>query len=107
MLTKELDAARLNLFAQARQFLPSYLVFASRRVQESILQQLLAPQIGRLARNKQARADERHLALYLQRVAGKNDSLSEFGPEGWGIIDSTIPALVLHPGAGSAGVKHF
>ena len=58
-------------------------------------------------RNKQARADERHLALYLQRIAGKNDSLSEFGPEAWGRVDSTIEGLQLAPQAGVARRETF
>src|SRR6185436_18111954 len=37
-------------------------------------------------RKKEQRARERHLLLYLQRVCAKNDSLSEFGPQGWGVI---------------------
>ena len=58
-------------------------------------------------RNKQARAGERHLALYLQRIAGKNDSLSEFGPEAWGRVDSTIEGLQLAPQPGVARRETF
>jgi hypothetical protein len=42
-------------------------------------------------RKKRERKSERHLLLYLQRICAKNDTVSEFGPGGWGITE---------PGAG-------
>ena len=59
-----------------------------------------------LRAGKQDRAHERHLLLYLQRVCAKNDSLSEFGPEGWGTIEGE-PRLKLAPQPGIAERETF
>src|SRR4030095_7147788 len=77
--------------------LPSYLVFAAAGVRTRVTKQLSCFVMPLPRRNKQARADERHLALYLQRIAGKNDSLSEFGPEAGGTVDSPIEGWQLAP----------
>ena len=106
-LVRELAGARASLFAAARRYLPSYLVFAAQGVRERVVRQLASAAIALPPRNKQARADERHLVLYLQRVAGKNDSLSEFGPEGWGTIASGDALLRLDPRAGIARRETF
>lgn len=100
-LSTELPVVRTALLAAARKFLPPYLVFASPGVRDRVISQLFAPSNPALiTRNKQARADERHLLLYLQRVSAKNDSLSEFGPEGWGTGNGKIAALKLDPQPG-------
>src|SRR4030095_14799364 len=98
----DLDLARQLLFAETRRVLPSYLVFAAAGVRTRVTKQLSCFVMPLHRRNKQARADERHLALYLQRIAGKNDSLSEFGPEAWGTVDSTIEGVQLAPQRGLA-----
>ena len=99
-LVWDLDLARQLLFAETGRALPSYLVFAAEGVRTRVTKQLSGFVMPLPRRNKQARADERHLALYLQRIAGKNDSLSEFGPEAWGRVDSTVEGLQLAPQAG-------
>ena len=48
-------------------------------------------------RNNRAAGRERHLLLYLQRVAAKNDTFSEFGPSAWGRVQKTN-ALDFSPG---------
>jgi hypothetical protein len=107
LLPSELGAARESLFAAARKFLPLYLVFAAEGVRERVLKQLVSDASWLPPRNKQARADERHLVLYLQRISGKNDSLSEFGPQGWGMVVSGIASLKFGPRAGIARRETF
>lgn len=106
-LARELAGARASLFAAARRYLPSYLVFAAEGVRERVVRQLASAAVAPPPRNKQGRANERHLVLYLQRVAGKNDSLSEFGPQGWGTIKPGKSPLELDPQAGIARRETF
>ena len=58
-------------------------------------------------RKKILRARERHLLLYLQRICGKNDTLSEFGPESWGTVDPATEGVKFDPQPGSRDAKHF
>jgi hypothetical protein len=99
-LSHDLPLARAALAQAARSFLPRYLVFTDRelrqRLEKEYTESALPP------RNKQARAHERHLLLYVQRVCAKNDSLSEFGPEGWGTIRAEEGFLQLAPRPGLA-----
>ena len=106
-LAVELGSARAALLAAARRYLSSYLIFAGEGVRERVVRQLASAPVALPPRNKQARANERHLVLYLQRVAGKNDSLSEFGPEGWGTIEPGNSPLELDPQAGIARRETF
>jgi hypothetical protein len=103
-LARELDSARQALMTSARQFLPRYLVFAASGVRDLVADVAAGPLP---ARNKSLRARERHLLLYLQRICGKNDTLSEFGPEGWGTVDSRLKSLQLAPQAGIARREVF
>lgn len=106
-LQSELPVAREALFATARRFLPSYLVFAAPGVRDQVIRQLTHTGGPLQPRNKQARADERHWLLYLQRICAKNDSLSEFGPEGWGTSDRETADLKSDPDPGIAGRETF
>jgi len=106
-LQDELRPARAFLLEAARTVLPRYLLFASAGVRERLTKQFSAVPGPLPPRNKKARANERHLLLYLQRVCGKNDSLSEFGPEGWGIIEGTGRTLILAPQPGIAKRETF
>lgn len=107
VLEQELPTARQALLAAARTFLPRYLVFLGSGLRDRLLKQfshvlqILPP------RRKDDRAHERHLLLYLQRVCAKNDSLSEFGPAGWGTISEEVEALELHPRPGIAQRETF
>lgn len=76
-LAQETESARKELYAGAQKFLPDYLVFASADARR-LLQ--AAPE----NRNSRVRERERHLLLYLQRVAAKNDTFGRFGPSSWG-----------------------
>ena len=102
-LEKELDSARRMLLRAARQFLPAYLVFAAGGIRD-----LLGSAPAELPpRKKNLRARERHLLLYLQRLCGKNDTLSEFGPHGWGTIDPATVSLSFSPEPGIARREVF
>lgn len=105
-LQRELGLARKNLLEAARTILPPYLVFTSEALRERLAKQ--TADSGRLPpRNKSARAHERHLLLYLQRVAAKNDSLSAFGPEGWGTIAGKPTTVALSPQPGITARETF
>jgi hypothetical protein len=105
-LQRELAAARTHLLEAARAVLPPYLVFTAEGLRERLAKQL-ADSGALPPRNKSARAHERHLLLYLQRVAAKNDSLSAFGPEGWGTIGGAPGSLTLSPRPGIAARETF
>ena len=107
VIKNDLSAARDYLFEASRKFLPAYLVFAAGGVRERVIHQLSGAPRSTPPRNKQARADERHLLLYLQRVAAKTDSLSEFGPEGWGVVDGETEAVASAPDPGIARRETF
>jgi hypothetical protein len=97
LLHETLESARDALLQSARIILPDYLVFAAEGVRD-VATGLLATrgEIRPFApRTKKARARERHLLLYLQRVCAKNDTLSSFGPGGWGKTEQGIGHLRL------------
>jgi hypothetical protein len=105
-LQAELTSARKSLLEAARTVLPPYLVFTSEGLRERLAKQS-ADTGTLLPRNKAARAHERHLLLYLQRVAAKNDSLSAFGPEGWGITVRDGRSVTIVPRPGIAARETF
>jgi hypothetical protein len=105
-LQRDLAAARSSLLESARTVLPPYLVFTAEGLRERLAKQL-ADSGALPPRNKSSRAHERHLLLYLQRVAAKNDSLSAFGPEGWGTIGGAPGSLTLSPQPGVAARETF
>lgn len=107
IMASEIQLAREALFAASRKFLKAYLVFAAPGVRERIIRQLSTAASATSPRNKQARADERHLLLYLQRLAAKNDSLSEFGPEGWGRSEGGNAKFTFSPEPGIARRETF
>jgi hypothetical protein len=102
-LEGELDSVRASLIEAARRILPSYFVFGSADARNllSHLSETMEP------RNNRARGREQHLLLYLQRVATKNDTFSEFGPSGWGKVDHGISGVALAPAAGIAAREIF
>ena len=95
-LAREVASSREVLLESARTVLPPYLVFVDAALRERLIAQSAATDTPG-TRNKQARAHERHLLLYLQRVAGKNDSLSAFGPAGWGTVSEGERVLRFAP----------
>jgi hypothetical protein len=104
-LQSELDQARVLLLRSAAKILPAYLVFAAAGMRDRLIREFSCAVPP--PRNKQARAHERHLLLYLQRVCAKNDSLSAFGPEGWGRIEDVQSQLKLAPKVGIAKREVF
>lgn len=106
-LQRELALARTALLEAAGTVLPPYLVFTAGDLRERLARQTSGAAGCLPPRNKQARAHERHLLLYLQRVCAKNDSLSAFGPEGWGTIAGEPRALRLEPQPGIAARETF
>ncbi len=84
-LKEELTNARMALLRAAKEKLPQYFVFSSGEVQNLLRG---AEQESLPARNNRAAGRERHLLLYLQRIAAKNDTFSEFGPSSWGTAQS-------------------
>ena len=110
-LERELESARAALFQSARTFLPRLLIFNVGGVRELLINLLAidanADKAALPRRNARAGDRERHLLLYLQRVATKNDTFSEFGPSGWGKIDNDILGVALKPVAGIAAREAF
>ncbi|CAN5503429.1 hypothetical protein BH18VER1_BH18VER1_15880 [soil metagenome] len=106
-LESELATTRAALLEAARTVLPPYLVFVADELRDRLLKQTLALDGELPPRNKQARAHERHLLLYLQRVCAKNDSLSAFGPEGWGTVNRQTQGVTLRPQSGIAERETF
>jgi hypothetical protein len=109
-LQRELELARVALWQATRTLSSRYLVFGGAGVRE-VLAGLLTKGAheGRPLppRKKRDRARERHLLLYLQRICAKNDTLSEFGPGGWGTITRQAEALRLAPEPGIAKRETF
>ena len=81
-LENDVDHSRRLLFEVSRQLLPPYLLFGSGQTHH--LLDLTSAEAEPATRNSRARERERHLLLYLQRIAAKNDTFSEFGPSAWG-----------------------
>jgi hypothetical protein len=100
VLEKELGVARAALWEASRKSLPRLLVFSPGSIRE-LMSELLRPpdrDTGALPRrSSRVGGRERHLLLYVQRIASKNDAFSEFGPTGWGKSDQSTPAINLEP----------
>ena len=100
IVQQELTVARQALRECAQVFLPSYLVFVGPGLRERLVKQIAHAGGALPPRRKEDRSHERHVLLYLQRVCAKNDSLSEFGPGGWGVIGGENRGLELAPEPG-------
>jgi hypothetical protein len=106
-LERELETARRTLHAAAREILPRYLIFSAEGIRERMATLLEAKSDSLPARNSRARERGRHLLLYLQRIAAKNDTFSEFGPLGWGTISKQSRGVAFSPEAGIAAREAF
>lgn len=91
---EELVAAARGLHRAAREFMPDYAVFMSAAV-ETLAFEGDAPLPDGWDRQR-----DRHLLLYAQRLATKNETLSRFGPSGWGRVERSAKGLRLEPGPG-------
>jgi len=97
-LKEELSRARRALLQTSQRILPRYFVFGSGQVHH-----LIDRSGGELSpRNSRIRERERHLLLYLQRIAAKNDTFGEFGPSAWGLARQSGSALNFEPRPGIA-----
>lgn len=103
-LAQEVDRARRLLLQSSCDYLPAYLVFAAGGLRDFLQRR---PDGPLPPRNKSARARERHLLLYLQRICGKNDTLSEFGPHAWGRVERNTREIKLKPNPGIARREVF
>jgi len=90
------DQARDGRFREA-------LVWQNRRALRGGVDALLRQPPG--AGNSQTRQNEELVARYLQRYAVKNDSVSFFGPIGWGTLAAEGPALEVRPGPALVGER--
>lgn len=106
-LVRELDDARDVLLQTAQKILPRYLMFGAAGANELLTETLPSEKASLGQRNKRARERERHLLLYLQRIAAKNDTFSEFGPSGWGRSSGAVSAVALQPEPGTARREVF
>jgi hypothetical protein len=109
-LEEELTAARASLLHWSRTKLPRYLVFATdsaRKLCSESISKHSPDAATPPKRNSPARKRERHLLLYLQRICTKNDTFSEFGPVGWGVVESSGCALKLVPRPGIAARESY
>jgi len=98
-LVHELNSARAALLESARKILPPYLIFGAEHVRELVPKLLTMTPVtleNLSPRKKILRARERHLLLFLQRIAAKNDTLSEFGPASWGSVAPPINGLAIY-----------
>lgn len=95
-LATELTRARSVLLELSQRILPAYLVFGS-----GAMHHLLEHSAHELLhRNSRVRERERHVLLYFQRLAAKNDTFSAFGPSAWGSVrpgDSAV-SFEIRPG---------
>jgi len=110
VLERELDAVRTALLESAQNLLPGHLIFGVGGVRELLANLLAARANGKTAltrRNARAGDRERHMLLYLQRIAAKNDTFSEFGPTGWGKIDQQLAGITFGPRPGVAAREVF
>jgi hypothetical protein len=108
-LSAEVGAARTALLEASRTFLVPYLLFGAEGVRGLLVDQLAeqASQASLPMRNNSARKVEQSLLLYLQRVATKNDTFSEFGPSSWGRVDPAGLGVQLEPDTGIAAREVF
>ncbi|MEJ7596927.1 MAG: lantibiotic dehydratase [Kofleriaceae bacterium] len=94
LIEREYGRIHEELKRSALQELPDFLVIESED---------FASELDRLAHEppgdhtRKDRQRDRTLALYLQRVCAKNDTISRFGPAAWGTIGPG-DGLVLRPG---------
>jgi hypothetical protein len=92
-LGREVDEARTRLVQTSWAILPGYLVFGSGEVQNLFSGEISTTGETLRPRNNRAAQRERHQLLYLQRIAAKNDTFSEYGPSSWGTIDHEIHGI--------------
>lgn len=108
-LEGELSVARAALWEASRKLLPRLLVFGLGGVRELMSELLASDADSRVLPRRKSRVAERerHLLLYLQRISGKNDAFSEFGPTSWGKIDKQVSGVKFDIQPGIAARETF
>ena len=87
-----------ELIGAARRELPDFLVFESDAMAIEIERLASAVGDGATEHLSRDRQKYRSLALYLQRVCAKNDTVSRFGPASWGtVVPGTGARIDLEP----------
>lgn len=109
-MASETAAARKALHDETLKYLPAFSVFGSTEAASTNLVEGMSeegePVSGATAATTSTTSDERkrdrHRLLYLQRVAGKNDTISEWGPTSWGWVDGAVKGARLDAKPGMA-----
>jgi hypothetical protein len=99
-IERELYHARSHLVKSARTILPRYLLFSgagARALSAHLQSELVAHATISPRRNSRAGDRERHILLYLQRTAAKNDTFGEFGPSSWGKVSNGTSGITFAP----------
>ena len=107
ILERELALARSHLLENCDRLLPPYFVFTAAEVRNLSSAPRPEQNDQLTTRNSWARKRERHLLLYLQRIATKNDTFSEFGPTAWGSLVKESAALTFRPRPGISNRETF
>src|SRR4051812_48563390 len=94
VLEGELLKARKALLDSSAHYLSRYVIFASPMVR-FVLAKAIGGEIR--TRDRDARKAEQTLLMYLQRIATKNDTFSEFGPSTWGRVTRQEEPLQTNP----------
>ena len=96
----EFAQTRRSLLQSSKTELAPYLVFGAGEFRDRLSEIANVEADRELPpRNTRARERERHLLLYLQRICGKNDTFSRFGPSAWGKISGDEKGLAFLPDA--------
>lgn len=98
-LDREVAAARRSLGDSAASILRRFLVFSSGGINEAVEAEASAVTGGGTGNSKDRQRYEA-LALYLQRICAKNDTISEFGPVGWGTVSPIGQRMRIAPRPG-------
>ncbi len=101
VMHSEFEEARKSLLQAGRTILPPYLVFSVGGMRDLVSKLVQPGPEATKVQNRSAREGdrERHLLLYLQRICGKNDTFSRFGPSAWGRISEECQGFNFLPDA--------
>lgn len=91
VLEHELNVSAAVLHQAARRYIAGYAVFASPSL-AALVSKLAGEDPG--AETWDPKRD-RHLLLYLQRLATKNETFSAFGPSAWGSVKECLEGIAL------------
>jgi hypothetical protein len=101
-LPAEEARAHAQLLGAAVAILPDLAVIESPAIWDELAAVAAAPPATGPARSGD-RATARALAMYLQRVCAKTDTIYRFGPSGWGRVDARVAGIRIAPAPELAG----